>query len=473
MKKYLLLSLMILACLTAFAQASDYWEIDMARGKIAYQQNLLSEAQSVLQPIALDHQDAGVLYLMVLKDQESPEFDRFATRFSDKWGESDAVKSLQLESYCKRGLYGSAIGAFQSMKKPTHMDEYHAGIAATMRKQDCSKILFKRASKDPAVAVLVKRFEEKSGASQSNIEPFMGPTSLRKKISRLNASGQASEDKKWKMFFSIGAEYSDNAAFRPSDTSLPYRYKNESDASMFAYLSGNYELYRSEDYLVDAGASIYKSYYFHLDDFDLWGTLFELNFYKFSEDRDARWRFSVLPEYFWIQDDSFLRRYAAELEYMKKWNDDFASKLQYRFEDNTYFTAEKRTGLFHQLKLTNMYRVNDSWSLGLATAVGRSNAHNDYDYMEYLADAYGYWNISERNKLKMGLEFIQQNHQHRDRGALRKRHDTSYNPYLSYFYFLKSNIYLNLRYDFQRNDSDFARFDYDRSTVRASLNFSF
>jgi len=306
---------------------SEYWEINYSIAKVAYKQGNYIEGKNALKEVALYNIDTAILYMKILNKISSPEIINFYSQVKLKFGETAVINNLLANYYLTGKKYKNLIKFYENIKIKTPLCKYCAGIAYFKTgEKEKGHILLKEIEKNKNLKPLVLEFLKNQKIESEALEKLWKKEEVIEKI----------KEKKWELFFSLSSAYSNNVAFRPSDSRLLYPYTNEGDAYLTGFLSGKYRFYKNNRWLWELEGSIYRSYHFHLEDFDLFGLALKLNGYYKLKNKDYI-KLSFYPEYYWLDNNSYLRKYGTEIGYKKYWNNRCSSYFAYTIQDNDYF----------------------------------------------------------------------------------------------------------------------------------------
>jgi tetratricopeptide (TPR) repeat protein len=160
--------------------------------------------------------------------------------------------------------------------------------------------------------------------------------------------------KPYSLYLNVGYGYDSNVTLDPLDEDV---FSDEDDYFTRIHFSGKYNVINRKDLVLGAGYSHYQSWYNDLEEYDLTGSLF--NVYAKYRLRPFTLGLSYLPSYYWLDQDSYLRRHKVKPEVVWEWKDSLSTVLSYSYSDNEYFQDEGWSGDRHEGYLNVYYSILD------------------------------------------------------------------------------------------------------------------
>lgn len=160
--------------------------------------------------------------------------------------------------------------------------------------------------------------------------------------------------KPYSLYLKVGYGYDSNVTLDPLDEDV---FSDEDDYFTKVHFSGKYNVINRKDLIIGAGYSHYQSWYNDLEEYDLMGSLFSV--YAKYRFRPFTLGLSYLPSYYWLDQESYLRRHMIKPEVVWEWKDSVSTVLSYSYSDNEYFEDEDWSGDRHEGNLDVYYSVLD------------------------------------------------------------------------------------------------------------------
>ena len=180
------------------------------------------------------------------------------------------------------------------------------------------------------------------------------------------------------LFCKIGTQYDDNVALEPIDQDI---FADEGSLGITAYFSGKYRLLRFRGLSAGIGYNHYQSFHFDLSEYNLMGSIPNL-YLKYSSQSWAL-TVSLLPTYYWLDDEKYMLRRQANTELIWNISERLASRYAFLFFDETNYITSGKNGQNIQFLMDLFYRIpeNKITLLGEAGYDQSDTDHTDYQYM--------------------------------------------------------------------------------------------
>ncbi len=281
---------------------------------------------------------------------------------------------------------------------------------------------------------------------------------------------QRKADKPFRAWLKIGYEYDDNVRLEPLDEDL---YADEDDYLTKAYASLNYNFLSRDRFRAGAGYSHYQTWHNDLDEYDLIGSIFNLN---------AKYNFSPFtlglmysPTYYWLDEDSFLLRHQFTPELTWRMMQKLATRLAYTYCRNKYFDNSEKDGHSNEVSLDLYYPVGKSGSIfGGIAYEDVSASHPDEYYTQWksrLVFSFDtFWDINAN----LTGRYSDKRYDNADSDFGFRRKGKKYSAGVSISRKIRYDwLRCMLECDFTKNDSNIAAYDYERFTSTFSLQVSY
>lgn len=277
--------------------------------------------------------------------------------------------------------------------------------------------------------------------------------------------------KPYRLYVKIGYRYDDNVLLEPLNEDL---FTNEADELLVVFASGWYEFFRKEDQAIGVGYSHYQTWHETLEAYDLTGSLFEI--YGRKTKGPVTFRLAYSPNYFWLDDDSYLMRHQIRPEVTYNITSDFTAGLVYGYSTNKYFQFPEKSGHTNEVLLRGQYTVRSPKALVFGAVGYEGLTASEPD------EFYDLWQVSAGLILPLPLNwtlgisgrYYRKDYENRDSNFLVKREDDKYNATL----FLSHKLFYDWlditgEYNYTKNNSNIDAFSYRRNVATLSLNASF
>lgn len=294
---------------------------------------------------------------------------------------------------------------------------------------------------------------------------------LRKNASKLlrviNKEKEGEVVKPYSLYFKLGYYYDDNVALEPLDEDV---YSDEDDFVTKAYFSGKYNFVNTKQYKIGAGYSHYQTWYNDLDEYDLIGSI--VDFY--AKYRLQPWAFglSFIPSYYWLDSDSYLRRYRVKPEVAWQYDKNLLTSLSYSYYDNEYFQNDDRTGHTNEVSLDAYYSIlnKKGYIFGGIGYEDNSASHDDEDYGRIKTKLGISLMIPWDLKLTVTGKYYDKEYDHVDTFYGVTRDDSQYHASLEISRRLFYDwLTVSAEFDYTKNESDIDDFDYERAVAGLAL----
>jgi tetratricopeptide (TPR) repeat protein len=282
------------------------------------------------------------------------------------------------------------------------------------------------------------------------------------------AKMQESDSKPYSIFLKIGYKYDDNIRFEIEDLGI----YTEEDA--YFYFSGKYTIFNKQDYKIGAGYSHYQTWDFDADKYDLTGSI--LNLYTAYRFPSFTFRFSYLPDYYWLNSDRYVMRHQLRPEIIKKINKDLIAKLSYSYYNNKYFQYNEKDGHTNEIFLDTYYTILKEKG-DICAGVGyayNDSSHKDHHYNQLKTKLGLSLKIPWELNLCLTAKYYNKRYCHIDSLFKVKRGDDKYYGsialYRKIFYPWLDII---AGFNYTKNDSNINEYEYNRRKASLSLAASY
>jgi tetratricopeptide (TPR) repeat protein len=271
----------------------------------------------------------------------------------------------------------------------------------------------------------------------------------------------------YSLFLEVGYGYDDNVTLEPLDEDI---FTEEDDYFTMVHFSGRYNFVNRTGYKMGVGYSHYQTWHNDLEEYDLTGSI--LSIYGTYRLHPFTLGLSYVPSYYWLDEDSYLRRHKLRPEVIWTATERLAARLSYSYNDNEYFQEEDRDGLSHDVFLDAYYSILDERG-HLFGGIGYEDnhaSHSDQDYGR-LTTRLGL--ILELPwELELGLTGRYQDKQYDNVDTFygKEREDDQYHGAVSLarklFYDWLSVL---AEYSYTKNESNISDYEYNKSVAALCL----
>ncbi|MDM8539287.1 tetratricopeptide repeat protein, partial [Desulfobacterales bacterium HSG17] len=315
-------------------------------------------------------------------EPENPDYNYFMGKINiKKKNLEDAVKYLE-KAYSLApdisGLkYDLAFALFKTedynksaelfaeivKKNPDHaLANYHAGSAFyklekfSLVHEYMSRAAGKSPSLRPRANYLMGICYEKQGIWNKALEMF----------AKVEADPEADESIKsrakkrkkncnpFRLSARIGIRYDDNVQLDPLDKDL---YEDQDDTLAIINFTGFYDLIRREKFTFGAGYLHYQTLHSDLKEYDLTGSTGSA--YAKYRLKPFVFKISFMPSFYWLNSESYERRYTLKPETLWLMGKEYTSRLSYQYTDIHNFDDDDQAGDAHETNLEIMKSIMD------------------------------------------------------------------------------------------------------------------
>ncbi len=258
--------------------------------------------------------------------------------------------------------------------------------------------------------------------------------------------------RRYSLVAKVGWEYDDNEVLEPVDNNDLYAH--EEDHILSGYVSGAYDIVKTDNFVLGAGYSHYVTLHDDFDEFDLTGSLLDL----YARYRIGNYTFSLSynPDYYWLDSESYLCRNEVKATISREFGAFLAELSGNHQRDNNMYDSDQ-DGYANEVFFRSRYTLpEDRGSLRAGLGYEKNHAdHDDYDYDVVSTELAVSFNIGWG--LTLGLcgecEMKKYEHPHSTYGRLRD--DTKYtgNVLLSRNLF-DDRVSAHAGYEYTKNNSD-------------------
>jgi tetratricopeptide (TPR) repeat protein len=283
------------------------------------------------------------------------------------------------------------------------------------------------------------------------------------------------ETRRYSLTAKLGWEYDDNITLEPIDDDL---YADKGDHFFSGYVSGTYDMIKTDTLVMGAGYGHYCTIHDDLDEYDLTGSLFDV--YARYRLQDYTFSISYNPDYYWLDSESYLCRNEIYTAVIREF-DSFLTEFSYNHQrDNNMYDSDQ-DGYANEIHLRCQYALPEEMG-ALRAGVGyevNSADHDDYDYdtlsTELVATLRLGWGF--HGGLCGECEVQQYDHDNSLYG--KKRDDTKYTGNI----LLSRNIFndmiaAHIGYEYTKNNSNIddagkynENFEYESNAVKLFCTF--
>ncbi|MBN1106062.1 MAG: tetratricopeptide repeat protein [Deltaproteobacteria bacterium] len=418
-------------------------------------------------------------------------FDEAEALLSRAWAVAPDLIGLKYDMALlryKKSDYTRAASLFEEIAREDSSNvlaQYHAGLSFYQQKQYRKALeYFVRAWElSPSVEAngayyagichlrlgetekAVERFEYVTGHADEDLLREYAARWLESLESRKKAQ------KPYTLYLKLGLQYDSNVTLEPLDLDF---ISDEDDFLLQGYFSGKYRILEKANHELGVGYNHYQTWHYDLDQFDLAGGIFNL-YWKY------RWHpftfdVSYLPEYYWLDSDSFLMRHHLRPEVTWRAGEKVFTRLTYSYFRNNHFFDDGRDGHANEIFLGGYYLLGgkSSYLFGGIGCEDTSTADPDQDYEQWKLRLGIVVEIPWDLQLSVTGRYYEQNYDHVDSGYGIRREDAKYCGSLSLSRKLcRDWLSLMAEFEYTKNDSNIDAFEYDRKVVTLSLVASY
>ncbi|MFC1819971.1 tetratricopeptide repeat protein [Thermodesulfobacteriota bacterium] len=277
--------------------------------------------------------------------------------------------------------------------------------------------------------------------------------------------------KPYSLYLKMSYEYDDNVRLEPIDLDI---YGDEDDYVTVGYFSGRYNLSNKPDSKIGIGYSHYQTWHDDLDRYDLVGSIFEL-YYK-HRIGPLTISLSYLPQYYWLDSESYLMKHQIKPEVTIKIREELISRFTYSYYRNNYMQDNDRDGHTNDLSASLYYSLKDKKGLvfGGIGIEDNTASHNDQRYETLKANIGLSMPVYKDFTLNITGKYHNKDYDHVNSSYLVKREDSKYNGSISLshrFYYDWLNI--SGEFSYTKNDSNINDYEYKRKVTTLSLTARF
>ena len=274
---------------------------------------------------------------------------------------------------------------------------------------------------------------------------------------------QQARNSRYNIYMKLGFEFDDNVRLDSVDESLG---GDKDDVATKAYLSGKYKFINTLDRKLGLGYTHYQTWYAELTEFDLTASVISL-FYQQRLNQKWYVSFNYLPSHYWVDGDHYLFRSQLSPTLLYRFSDTKGVRLSYNYIENDYKVDDgARSGLGQEFKVDYITMLfNKNGDLIVGTLYEFQNADDPaYDYDLFRAHfAFSY--VLPR-EWKMAVKGIYYHKDHDNTARKDDRYSIGFELTRPFFYKWLS---VQAEYNYTRNDSNEAEYDYKKNVAGLSL----
>jgi len=281
--------------------------------------------------------------------------------------------------------------------------------------------------------------------------------------------------KPYQVYLKLSYQYDNNVKLEQrNQQNIEYDdYEDKGDYVTKAYLSCLYNFIRQKNYQLGAGYSHYQTWYNHLTEYNLTGSIF--NFYANYRSDPVTLGVSYIPSYYWLDSDSFLMRHQMRTDIRWNINRNFMSRLSYTYSKDNYFEDNDSDGHSHEVISDIYYRIGSKgyflWEPGYEK---NSASGDDKDYSLINTKLGVIINLFRDMNLAVTGEYTHKRYENPEADTDIKRRDIKYNGNIllsrKLFY---EWLEISAEFDYTKNDSNMDEYEYERKTTALSVNVIF
>lgn len=283
--------------------------------------------------------------------------------------------------------------------------------------------------------------------------------------------GKIGTSKPYFLYLRAGRRMDDNVRLEPLDLDL---YSNEDDDVTVVYLMGRYNFVNRPTFQVGAGYSHYQTWYDTLSEYDLMGSIFNIDMrYHLSA---LSFGLSYLPSFYRIESSRYLDRHNLNADMTWQIRNDLSAQLTYGYFNDDFATENERDGDTHRISLGATYTLFDN-RLKILTQVGYEDIGADHpdEVCSQIRTKLGF-NIRGPWDVNFGLtgRYFEKQYDHRHSVYKVERDDAKTIASFS----VSRHIYYRWlgvlgEYDYTRNTSNINDFEYERNAFTLSLTITY
>lgn len=279
--------------------------------------------------------------------------------------------------------------------------------------------------------------------------------------------GLRRQNRRYALKAKIGWEYDDNEVLEPIDNNDIYA--EEADHIFSLYLYGAYDVIHRPNFTAGASYGHYQTWHADFETLDITGSLLDL--YARYRWGDYTFGISYNPDYYWLDDDSYLQRHEITATISRIFGNlltEFA--FTYQRDNNIYESA--RDGYANEGFLRCLYSLPEelgSLRAGIGYEENMADSE-DYDYelltfeLAYYRDLW--WDLG----LNLCGEYELKDYDHPHSFLGQRRED---NRYIVNFLLSrdlrKDLLTVNLGYEYTLNDCNIDQYEYESNAVKLFL----
>lgn len=273
--------------------------------------------------------------------------------------------------------------------------------------------------------------------------------------------------KPYTLFLKAGYQYDDNVRLEPLDDDI---FADDDDTLFEGFFHGKYNFVQGDRFVSGIGYSHYQTLHDDLDEFDITGGIGRV--YLKYRPRPLTFGLTYLPAYFWVNANSYLMRHQVRPALTWHITSDVYTSIGYSYYHDDYrqLSDEGRNGDTHEPFLNlgaNLFQKSIFLSAGVAYT-DRSADASDQSYDQAAAKVGLYFDLPLGMKSSLNGKY-----HHRTYGAGPdgvEREDDKYIGGAS----VSAELYydwllLIAEYEYTKNHSSVATYDYERNRVVLSL----
>jgi len=268
----------------------------------------------------------------------------------------------------------------------------------------------------------------------------------------------------YNFYMKLGLEYDDNVNLGPVDEDV---FAGDEDFAATIYFSGMFKFINTLNRKMGIGYSHYQVSYQDLSEFNLTAGVGSL-FYQERINQELYVSFSYLPSHYWVDKEHYLHRNQLSPTLLYRLDDTKGLRFSYNFIDNNYYIDRDRSGQANDFKIdyiTMLFNKNGDLTVG---AFYEDNDASDPDDDYDLLRAHFEFSYAMPKEWKLVLKGIlyRKDYDNIDsvQGVQRQDDRISAGLELSRPIFYKW-LRLQAEYNYHRNNSNFAEFNYKKNVA--------
>ncbi|MBN2282429.1 MAG: tetratricopeptide repeat protein [Deltaproteobacteria bacterium] len=384
--------LSVIAAALPAGAASEAGNTHFDLGVFAYESGKYDEAVEYFNKALVTGADRRAVYHYLGKTHMALEQFDEASRYLD-WAATmnSPVPGLAYDRamlYYRLGKHGPAADLFiQAAKRdPSNVSaRYYAGICLYMQKRYSAALPWfdEAGEQSPTLKVHCAYYagicRAKSGDEVRAQEHFryvagMAEDDLLKAYALSWLELYKARERAYDLYGKIGIQYDSNVVLEPVDEDV---YADEDDWLLQGYVSGTYDLLRTDTWRGGIGYTHYQTEYSDLSDYDLITSLGQ--FYVSWRRYPVTLGLTYLPQYYWLDADSYLMRHQVRPEALWNVNDRLIAKVTGSYYRNNHFVDDGKDGKTAEGTLDAFYRISEQGSYLLGGIAYESNNARDED----------------------------------------------------------------------------------------------